>query len=161
MKVMLDDLALRVFKAAAQPIVSAAELIQDASSPGPQMWERGSGALAVRFVTGGKPLHLLLSESMVRGLTRDLRPALGLHEPRSARRTCLGAQRVRLELWAGETQIELGVLHSLAPGDVILLDIPISEPLRVTVDGKSTQRYAFLGRLGERKAMQLLPSNRS
>ena len=161
MNVMLADLGVRVFRAAGHSIASAGELVQEVSGADPQASKRGSGAVAVDLMAGGIPLHALLNEPMVRALTRELRPPHKPYEPPSARYTCVGARRVRLELWARETQIELGELHSLSPGDVILLDVPISEPLQVTIDGKPTGRCAYLGRLGQRRALQLLPAQRS
>lgn len=161
MNAMLGELAVRVFQASGQSVVSAEELVQDASEPEPHAWKRGSGAACVALTVGGKPLHALLDEAMVRAIVRELRPPIRPQEAPSPRHACLGAQPVRLELWAGETQIELGVLQSLVPGDVILLDVRISEPLRVAIDGKPTGRYAYLGRSGERKALQLRSANRS
>ncbi len=158
---MLGDLAVRVFQAAGQSIASAEQLEQDVSEPEPRAWKRGSGVVSVAVVIGGEPLHALLSEPMVRAMARDLPPPVRPREAPSPRRACLSAQHVQLELWAGETHIELGLLQNLAPGDVILLDLPINEPLRLAVDGKLTDRYAYLGRSGERKALQLLPANRS
>jgi len=158
---MLSDLALRIFQAAGQTVTSAEQLGQGASEPELQAWKRGSGAACAAMTVGGKPLHALLDASLVRAMTRELQPPIRAQDPPIARRECLGAQRVHLELWSGETQIELGVLQSLVPGDVILLDVRVSEPLRVAIDGKPTGRCACLGRAGERRALQLLPSTRS
>jgi len=161
MNAMLGDLAVRVFQAAGQSIASAEQLVQEEREPELQAWKRGSGAACVALTVAGKPLQALLDGSLVRAITRELRPPIRSQEVPIPRRACLGAQRVRLELWAGETQIELGVLQTLVPGDVILLDVRISEPLKVAIDGKPTGRYACLGRRGERRALQLLPANRS
>jgi hypothetical protein len=157
MNTMLRDLAVRVFEAAA----SGEGLTSDESSPQPHAWARGSGSLSVRFAAGGKSLDMLLSEALLRALTRDLRPLVRLPEPINPRRTCLNDERVRVELWAGETEIELGVLQGLCLGDVILLDVPINEPLQVAVEGRPTGRYACLGRQGSRRAMQLMPADRA
>jgi flagellar motor switch/type III secretory pathway protein FliN len=158
--VMLGDLAVRVFRAAGQSMASVEELEQDVSEPDATVWKRGSGAVSATIAIGGEPLHALLSEPMVRAMVRELPPPLKPREAPSPRRACLGAQKVQLELWTGETQIELGMLESLAPGDVILLDLKISEPFRLAVDGNLGNRSAHLGRSGERKALQLLPANR-
>jgi len=158
---MLDDLAVRLFKSAGEPITSPAQLEHNSSEPQPRLWQRGSGAVCSVVMIGGMPLHTLLEEPIVSALTRELPVPESAREPLVPRRVSVGAQRVRLELWAGETQVELGLLQSLAPGDVILLDLEISEPLRLTINGQQTGHPAYLGRSGERKAVQLLPSNRS
>jgi flagellar motor switch protein FliM len=114
----------------------------------------------VTVAIGGEPLHALLSEPMVRAMVRELLPPVKPREAPSPRRACLGAQKVQVELWTGEARIELGMLESLAPGDVILLDLKISEPFRLAVNGKLSLRDAHLGCSGERKALRVLPANR-
>jgi flagellar motor switch protein FliM len=71
------------------------------------------------------------------------------------RRQCIGAQTAQVRVWLGGASIELGVLQTLAIGDVVRLDARIDQPLSLTVEGQATGQRAFLGCLQGKRAVQL------
>ena len=98
---------------------------------------------------GGKPFHALLGDRLVEAVSRDATPPMYRRtETLTPLGKGLGTQRVAMELWAGAAEIELGDLQSLKPGDVVVLDMKVDEPMKVAVDGTILPRRAYLGRYG-------------
>lgn len=129
---------------------------QDAHPPA-QVWERGSGALACVVRLGELTLEVVLAEPWGRRLFPSVSPAQRRLPAPIDRRLCLESCRARLTVWAGSAAIELGQLQTLAPGDVVKLDLRLDTPLRVDVDARDSGRRVFLGCAGDRKAVQFGP----
>ena len=55
----------------------------------------------------------------------------------------------------GSAEVDVAVLHTLAVGDVVVLDGRLDQPLRVSVAGRAVAARAWLGHAGERKAVRL------
>ena len=81
----------------------------------------------------------------------------GAHAELIDPRHCIGQAGVHLEVWAGNASLELGVLQTLAAGDVIRLESRIDQALPITVQGRETGRRAYLGRIAGQRAVQLAP----
>jgi flagellar motor switch/type III secretory pathway protein FliN len=146
----LTDLAGRLLHAgAAAPAVAQ-------QPPADHCWQRGSGAAIVEADLGAHALALVGSPAWVaqQNATRPQAKPAGRAAPVDPRQ-CIGRARLSLQAWAGSAAVEIGVLQSLAPGDVIRLDARIDQPLPVTVQGRETGRGAYLGSVDGRRALHL------
>ena len=65
-------------------------------------------------------------------------------------------EHLKLKVLAGEVQLELGLLQTIAIGDVIKLNTKINEPLQVFSDDGTRLCEAFLGSCDGRKSIQLV-----
>lgn len=153
---ILDDLCRRMFQQTGEAVAADA-IVRDTRAPEASAWRLGSGYVLCTLQLGGKPFHVLLNDRFVAALGRDAPPAPRRAQALAPVHRGLGSQRVTLQLWAGQAQIELGELQSLEPGDVVLLDMKINEPMQVAVDGVMTSRRAYLGRHGTRRALKVAP----
>ena len=148
----LHDLAGRLLLAGAAAPALAHE------PPGDPCWRRGSGAAIVEVDLGAQVLALLVSPAWVaQQLAARPRakppPRAELADPSR----CIARARVSLQAWAGKASVEIGVLQTLAPGDVIWLDARIDQPLPVSVQGRESGRSAYLGSVEGRRAVQIAP----
>lgn len=146
---------LRAVPAAAQGEGGDTPLDAREAPPPPDAVRRGSGALSVQWPLGKAWLDLILSADLVRRLLGAQAGSNAARERPVRISDCIQTQRVSLQAWVGEVEIGLGLLQSLAPGDVIRFEASIHEPLRVTLSGTSTRVRAFLGSSAGRKALQL------
>jgi len=72
----------------------------------------------------------------------------------------LASRRVHLRVELRACELQLGMLQSLEPGDVIPLDHPLSEPLQVTGADGGVELAGFLGRMDGHKAVELALARR-
>lgn len=148
----LADLGQRLLGGAAGSEPAA----PSARPPAPESWRRGAGAAIVEIDVAGAVLALLASPEWVAArLAARPRPAAAPRAEPIDPRQCIGHADVRVQVWAGSASLELGLLHTLAVGDVIRLDSTIEQALRITVQGRDSERRAFLGQLEGRRAVQL------
>lgn len=70
----------------------------------------------------------------------------------------LESQPVRVEVVAGEAELLLQELATLAVGDVVRLDRNIAQPLQLVISGGEAISAAHLGAAGDQKAVQLSSS---
>lgn len=145
----LADLARRWLKA--PPDVAAS-----AEAPPADAWHRASGAVAVQLdCGGGTTLDLLLDGNLTaRWLAtrpRETRAAAPLHALPQA----IGVAPLRLAASVGDAVIDVATLQSLAIGDVVVLDLPVDRPLRLSIAGGAAPRGAYLGSHHGRRALQL------
>jgi hypothetical protein len=153
----LGDLVQRVLSALE---ASADPLAVSSHAPASDAWLRGSGAVIVEIPVAGKTIAMLLGSPCIRPLLAARRPSSRQLLPLADPRQCIGSQTIEIRVWAGEVAVELGVLQTLAAGDVVKLDSSVNEPLALTVAGRETGRRAFLGCLDGRKAVQLALNQR-
>jgi hypothetical protein len=148
----LTDLAGRLLDAGA----AAPALAQQ--PPAGHCWQRGSGAAIVEAYLGEHVLALVGSPAWVaQQLAARPRAKVPARPEPADPRQCLGGARLSLQAWAGSASVEIGVLQTLAAGDVIRLDARIDQPLQIRVQGCETGRRAWLGSAEGRRALQLAP----
>ena len=115
----------------------------------------GSGAVLARLVLGGHACEILFA------LPAAWLPAVAVAKSRLPapvpRSTALGKLEVHLQVEAGRSEVALGNLLMLAVGDVIRLDRSIDAPLQVFAPGGEHVFDGYLGKRGERKALELVP----
>jgi hypothetical protein len=120
-------------------------------------WAKGSGAAWLELSIGRATLGWIAEAPLVRdwlaaaGRVPRAAPRVPLTSPQHG----LGRERIEVRVWLGRTELDLGTLHSLATGDVIVLDSRIDEPLGVSVGGRDVAPRAHLGESGGRKAVRL------
>lgn len=116
----------------------------------------GSGSQCVRLVGGEAFGEMLLGfggnvVEILATPTRSTPPPRTLQSRSSA----LGNSRVTLEVRLGEAELSVAELSTIAVGDVIALDALSHDPLVVrTIDGR-VACHAYLGRIAERKIVQV------
>lgn len=115
----------------------------------------GSGAVLARLVLGGHACDILFA------LPTAWLPALPVAKPRLPapvpRSSALGKLAVHLQVEAGRSEVALGNLLMLAVGDVIRLDHSIDAPLQVFAPKWEHVFDGYLGKRGERMALELVP----
>lgn len=137
---------------------AAEQAVLSARPPGAECWRRGSGAAIVEIEVGDSVLAILAAPGwVVRHLASRPHSTPGAHAELIDPRHCVGQAGVHLEVWAGSASLELGVLQTLAAGDVIRLESRIDQALSITVQGRETGRRAYLGRIAGQRAVQLAP----
>jgi len=127
------------------------------SQPSRGVWTRGSGAIVCEFRIGEVVLGVVLAEAWVRKALAPFKQVRQRVPMPSDPRLGLESLNVRLGVWAGSAEVELGLLQSLAPGDVVKVDLAVDRPMRVSVEGSDSGRRVFLGRVGDRKAVVFVP----
>ena len=126
--------------------------------PADHCWRRGSGAAIIEIDLGAQALALVGSPVWVaQQLAARPRAKPPLRAELADPRLCIARARLSLQAWAGKASVEIGVLQTLAPGDVIWLDARIDEPLPVSVQGRESGRTAYLGSVEGRRAVQIAP----
>jgi hypothetical protein len=158
-KSIVDDVVAQSFGDLVQRLVSPAGAGTPAPSswaPSADAWQRGSGAAIVEFPAWDGCLALLLSAPYAAHLlNRRERSRRSGAAPPIDRRQCIAAQTAQVRVWLGGASIELGVLQTLAVGDVVRLDARSDQPLPLTIEGQATGQRAFLGCLQGKRAAQL------
>lgn len=156
---IVDEVVARAFGDLVRRLVAPAGSgapASDSWAPSADAWQRGSGAAIVEFSVIGRCVAVLLSAPYTAHLLagRERSSRSGAAAP-TDRRLCIGAKTAQVRVWLGEASIELGVLQTLAVGDVVRLDSRIDRPLPLTVEGQATGQRAFLGCLQGKRAAQL------
>jgi hypothetical protein len=158
---LMRDLGVGLFEELGQGVLDAALAIRP--TEGELMW---SGPTASAAATEGKvlahcrlgdTLDLLITfwpDTVHRCLAPDV-PRRGAVLPLEPLSRALQAERVVLDGIAGEAELALEELTTLAVGDVIKLNHKISEPLRVCIRGGGVVCAARLGASKGRTALQL------
>ena len=139
----------------------------DLQAPAAQAWQAASGAvlLTLRCVSGSGSaceLVLLLDGALTaRWLAGRPRPPRTVTPPLQGLRHAIGQAPVRVGASIGEAELDVATLQSLVPGDVLLLDLPVDRPLRLTIAGRPVPRGAYLGSHQGRRALQLAAASES
>ena len=134
---------------------AAATMPASASLTAQNCFAPGSGAVLARLVLGGQVAELLFA-SVDAWLPAQAQARSGLPAP-VPRSSALGRQAVGLQVEAGRTQVALGHLLTLAVGDVVRLEHNIDAPLQVYAPGGEHVFDGYLGKRGERMALELVP----
>lgn len=124
------------------------------------LWQRGSGALQLSLRLPQGTIELLLDgEAAAAWLAQRPRAASPKLPARlqamSELRTATGHARLRLSAWSGQAQVSVATWQSLAPGDVLPLDLRFDQPLHLHIDGQPTTQRAFLGVRDGHRALRL------
>lgn len=128
-------------------------------APGADCWRRGSGAALFEIEAGRNVVAVLASPRWVAGqLSARPRAAQPARRKPADPRQCMAHARVSLQAWAGSAVLEIGLLQTLAPGDVILLESRIDQGLRISVQGRETGQRGWIGRIEDRRAVRLAAS---
>ena len=151
---MLEGLATQVLRTLSGE--AAPTLARDAEAPPAGWLAPGSGAAIFRCA-------LAPSADVVVALSPRL-VAASLPKPHARARPAPVAMTRALEgcplavqAVLGEVELELGELARLAPGDVIMLERALDEPLALRVEHGEDVARAHLGTLHGQKAVQVLP----
>lgn len=120
-----------------------------------QGWEAGSGAAVAVLEWDGELVELVLGAAQVAALLPAAADAPA-RRPGTRIADALAGGRLRLNVLAGEVQLELGLLQTIAIGDVIRLDTRIDQPLQVVNEDGARLCGAFLGSCEGRKSVQLV-----
>lgn len=123
-----------------------------AALPG-QPWRAGSGAALAVIDLDGERIELLLGPGEVARLRGPAAAAPA--RPLAPLADALAGKPLSLSVMAGSAQVEVGLLKTIAVGDVIKLDTRIDQPLALVNEEGARLCGAFLGTSGGRKAVQL------
>lgn len=156
---IVDDVVTQAFGNLGERLVAlagAGAAAPSSQAPAADAWQRGSGAAIVEIPVAGQSITLLLGAPCVaKVLAKRERPRRAELAALGDRRQCIGAQTAQVRVWLGDASIELGVLQSLALGDVVRLDARIDQPLPLSIEDRASGQRAFLGCLQGRRAVQL------
>ncbi|MGM9514291.1 FliM/FliN family flagellar motor switch protein [Roseateles sp. DB2] len=117
---------------------------EDAAGPLP-----GHCGIRLQFNWCGRPMHLTLSQRQLRAngwVKRTSMPAL----PRIDLAKALSATPVPLLATLGQIELQLSDWLQLSPGDVLVLNKPLTEPLKVQAQSSDWCQRAQLGSNAER-----------
>ena len=128
----------------------------------PTCLAHASGAVHVQLGLDGEPvLNALLEHASWQAWWASLNPLPAASDPARAalvaRTHALGKEAVRLRVQAGQAEVSVGNLLSLAVGDVIRFNHPIDTPLQVVTEQGVRVFDGFLGLQDSAKALELLP----
>jgi flagellar motor switch protein FliM len=98
---------------------------------------------------------VLLDGSLTARWLAAARPRAASAAPLLGLRQAIGHAPVQIGASIGEAEIDVATLQSLVVGDVLLLDLPVDRPLRLTIAGRTVRRGAYLGSHQGRRALQL------
>lgn len=142
----LGDLARRL---------AGSALVPGSAPPPASSRAPGCGAASIGLPSAAGELDVVLDAALVShrlaGLARPARKEPAPADPRGG----LGSLPVEIRAWLGSAEVDVAVLHTLAVGDVVVLDGRLDQPLRVSVAGRAVAARAWLGHAGERKAVRL------
>ncbi len=115
----------------------------------------GSGVVVAVVGMQDQRLRLLLSPALAWQLAGVDRPARSPAQLVS-RRVAVRETRVKLRVCAGAATLGLSDLLQLVPGQVVRLDLKPGQPFLLEAAGQAqTAGHAWLGRIGQNKAIQL------
>jgi flagellar motor switch/type III secretory pathway protein FliN len=123
--------------------------------PAERFRDIGSGAAVAEIDWKEAKLALVISPPLVASMLSRIGPRAARKGSLVKVNEALANGRMNLKVMVGEAEVELGLLQTIAVGDVIKLNTRVDEPLQVvTADGLRLCR-AFLGIRNGRKSIQL------
>jgi flagellar motor switch/type III secretory pathway protein FliN len=126
---------------------------EDASPPA-DAWLAGTAAFSIGIAVATARVDLVVGPGWTRA-TLDAQPPRRERTALASRREALERQPVGLAVLAGTLEVDLRTLRALVPGDVVALDTPLREPLRLVV-AAAVDRVVGRGRLGARRGRRAL-----
>lgn len=106
-------------------------------------------------VDGGLQIVAVVAGSAFRRGPADVKTALGAVQALDAR--AFEATPARVQVIVGHATVALPDLAALQPGDVLVLDSLVSDPLEVCTESGHKVLHASMGRDGSRRAIQVFP----
>ncbi len=152
------DALLGALCQAAMPGAEALPRVPATVVPAP-LFERGAGTIVLLVGVGKHQCRLLLNEACVRALGAKggavrLPPLAKVNYP-----AAVADVAVALQLKIGAARVGLGNLMTLSVGDVIRLDSSVDAPVALTAPSGATLFNAYLGRVGNSVAVEVVGSN--
>jgi hypothetical protein len=142
-----------------------------AAEPGAHELRRWAGTLRIRVPCAQTQLHVLLGGDRVERFLSTLgeRPRAAIAPPQgrlAAALPLLGARRLKLTVSLDPLELSVGALAGLRSGDVLCSSHPLDRAWTVCAEnpggaGSTKVCAAFVGRVGERVAVELLPVQRA
>lgn len=158
---LLNDLVMRAVTDLMRPLCPwvterAPKKMPEGERLPAQVWEAGSGAVVATLEWDGERMEIVFSAGHVSAMldAAKAKPSPGV--PFARITDTLLNERLTLKVLAGEALLELGLLQTIAVGDVIKLNTRIDEPLQVLNDDGTRFCEAFLGSRDGRKSIQLI-----
>jgi hypothetical protein len=110
------------------------------------LWQAGRGVVSMTVIIDGKtqsrPVTLLVEKHMTTHIAKSASARRVAPQPVKA---VIQNQKVELEVSLGRVEVELGVLRSLAVGDVLSLDRALDAGTDIRVCGERVACVGFLG----------------
>ena len=132
---LIDDLALRVDRALG--IVRGSDNAAPAGDD--PLRGRGGGLFPICDESGSRLFWMAAPfEPLADLCRRSLAPRSARATPLIARRAALASQTVTIEASLGEVELTLNELQNLAPGDVLVLNRGLSDPIDIRRSGQNT-----------------------
>jgi hypothetical protein len=156
-----SDLWTRIGQALALPVAVTAPAMQADSlatlQPAASLFQAWSGAIAIGLHWCGQEMRILLGGGEAAALlARDKPAGSAPAKPLSPVWHAVAAQACPVRAELAPVQLTLGAIKSLRVGDVIELQHTLDRPLVAKTADGGVLCEAFLGRLGERRAIELL-----
>jgi flagellar motor switch/type III secretory pathway protein FliN len=149
---IVETLARRLLGTA--PAAAAAKLRWDAEGV-PEAWLAPGAGAAIYRLSPALPFVIALSPALVAASLPKAPAARGRREALAARSGAVESCAVELQAVVGNAELELGELARLAPGDVIVLDCRLDEPLALKL-GEHPVARVQLGTARGTKAVQVV-----
>jgi flagellar motor switch/type III secretory pathway protein FliN len=149
---IVETLARRLLGTA--PAAAAAELRWDAEGV-PESWLAPGAGAALYGLSPALPFVIALSPALVAASLPKAAARRGGREALAARSGAVETCAVELQAVVGNAELELGELARLAPGDVIVLDRRLDEPLALQLGVHPVARVQ-LGTADGGKAVQVV-----
>ena len=153
---LVETLARRLL--GSTPAAAAAELRWDAEGV-PQAWLAPGAGAAIYDLSPALPLVIALSPALVAASLPKAPAGRAGREPLAARSGAVETCAVELQAVAGNAELELGELARLAPGDVIVLDRALDEPLALQLGVHPVARVQLGTALGARAVQVVMRSH--
>lgn len=118
----------------------------DDASPPAYAWLPGTIAFSISLTVAAARVDLVAGPGWTRAVL-DARVPRRERTTLAGRREAMERQPVALAVLAGTLEVDLRTLRGLVPGDVVALDTPLREPLRLVVAAR-VDRVVGRGRLG-------------
>jgi flagellar motor switch/type III secretory pathway protein FliN len=136
------------------PAAAAAELRWDGEGV-PEAWLAPGAGAEIYDLSPALPLVIALSPALVAASLPKAPAGRAGREALAARAGAVESCAVELQAVAGNAELELGELARLAPGDVIVLERRLDEPLALQLGGHTVARVQ-LGTARGGKAVQVV-----
>ena len=149
---IVETLARRLLGTA--PAAAAAKLRWDAEGV-PQAWLAPGAGAAIYGLSPALPFVIALSPALVAASLPKAPAARGRREALAARSGAVETCAVELQAVVGNAELELGELARLAPGDVIVLDCRLDQPLALQL-GEHPVARVQLGTAHGTRAVQVV-----
>jgi flagellar motor switch/type III secretory pathway protein FliN len=145
------EVTRRAFAALLSRIAAAAGAAPHRTLGAPaHLLEPGRGAVQVRIDGRGAALQLVVEPPVAR--TRAVRRTL---EPLASTHAALAAQAVMVEARLGDIEVELGVLRTLAVGDVLRLPRRLDQGVELSVGGQRLPCVGYLAAVDGKVAVEI------